>query len=221
MGCTTQSMWLIFRIFYYIFQGVARRPRGLSYAIARRNSPPLDTSLHEICTQNMAAILKEKSGSWRVQIRRKGRTLSETFVRHDDAEKWGVDAERQIDCGETPTLSRTAKLRTFGDLIDLHVTDMTEVGRPPGRLKAATLDMLKRRLGSSIFTFMTSGTKGRAGSLRRGSRSSKWPSSPAVRIGRRFGATRTCGRNPCTRSPRHGPRDAYEPTCSNFNTTLY
>jgi integrase len=96
----------------------------------------------------MASILKEQSGSWRVQVRRKGRSLSETFVRHDDAKTWGVDAERQIDRGETPTLSRTAKLRTFGDLIDLHVTDMAEVGKPPGRSKAATLDMLKRRLGS-------------------------------------------------------------------------
>jgi len=70
----------------------------------------------------MASIRKQKSGAWRVQVRRKGRTLSETFVRYDDAKKWGAEAERQIDRGETPTLARTAKLRTFGDLIDLHIT---------------------------------------------------------------------------------------------------
>jgi integrase len=95
----------------------------------------------------MASIRKQKSGAWRVQVRRKGRKLSETFVRYDDAKKWGAEAERQIDRGETPTFARTAKLSTFGDLIDLHIADMTEVGRPPQRSKTATLDMLKRRLG--------------------------------------------------------------------------
>jgi hypothetical protein len=67
----------------------------------------------------MASILKEKSGTWRVQVRRKGRCISETFIRYDDAKKWGIDAERQIDRGETPTLSRVGKLQTFADLIDL------------------------------------------------------------------------------------------------------
>ena len=95
----------------------------------------------------MASIHKEKSGTWRVQVRRKGRCLSETFIRYDDAKKWGVNAERQIDRGETPTLSRVGKLQTFGDLIDLHIIDMTEVGKPPRRSKAATLKMLKERLG--------------------------------------------------------------------------
>jgi hypothetical protein len=94
----------------------------------------------------MASIRKQKSGTWRVQVRRKGRTVSETFVRYDDAKKWGVDAERQIDRGETPTLSRVGKLQTFGDLIDLHIADMTDVGKPPGRSKDPTLAMLKRRL---------------------------------------------------------------------------
>ena len=95
----------------------------------------------------MASIRKEKSGTWRVQVRRKGRSISETFIRHDDAKKWGIDAERQIDRGETPTLSRVGKLQTFGDLIDLHIADMCEVGKAPRRSKLATLLMLKRRLG--------------------------------------------------------------------------
>jgi hypothetical protein len=95
----------------------------------------------------MASIHKEKSGTWRVQVRRKGRCISETFIRYDDAKKWGVDAERQIDRGETPRLSKAGKLQTFGDLIDLHIADMTEVGKAPRRSKNATLKMLKRRLG--------------------------------------------------------------------------
>jgi len=79
----------------------------------------------------MASIRKQKSGIWRVQVSRKGRTVSGTFVRYDDAKKWGVDTERQIDRGETPTLSKVGKLQTFGDLIDLHIADMTDVGKSP------------------------------------------------------------------------------------------
>lgn len=41
-----------------------------------------------------------------------------------------------------------ARAQTFGDLIDLHIADMKEVGKPPGRSKDATLAMLKRELGA-------------------------------------------------------------------------
>ncbi|MGA2953244.1 MAG: hypothetical protein ABSD80_13530, partial [Caulobacteraceae bacterium] len=94
-----------------------------SYAKTRRFSPLFDISLHRICTAKMASILKQKSGSWRVQVRRKGRSVSENFIRHEDARRWAVDAERQIDRGQTPSTSRIGKLKTFGDLIDLHIAD--------------------------------------------------------------------------------------------------
>jgi integrase len=95
----------------------------------------------------MASIHKQMSGSWRVQVRRKGRSVSENFVRYEDAKRWAVDAERQIDRGETPSTSRIGKLRMFGELVDLHIADMKEVGKAPGRSKGATLRMLKRELG--------------------------------------------------------------------------
>lgn len=95
----------------------------------------------------MASIRKQKAGAWRVQVRRKGRSVSENFVRYEGAKQWAVDTERQIDRGETPTVSRVGKLKTFGDLIDLHISDMKEVGKAPGRSKEATLKMLKRKLG--------------------------------------------------------------------------
>ena len=95
----------------------------------------------------MASIRKQKSGRWRAQVRRKGRAISETFVRHEDAKSWALDTERQIDRGETPLATRVARIRTFGELIDLHIDDMKEVGRAPGRSKDATLQMLKRTLG--------------------------------------------------------------------------
>lgn len=96
----------------------------------------------------MASFVKLPSGSWRAVVRRKSRYISETFRRKDDARAWALEAERQIDRGETPKASRTARLRTFGDLIDLHIDDMKEVGKAPGRSKDATLAMLKRELGS-------------------------------------------------------------------------
>ena len=95
----------------------------------------------------MASIRRQKSGRWRVQVRRKGRSASETFVRYEDAKAWGVDAERQIDRGEVPRASQIARLATFGDLVDLHIEDMKSVGRVPRRSKAAVLRALKQNLG--------------------------------------------------------------------------
>jgi len=40
------------------------------------------------------------------------------------------------------------KIRTFGDLIDLHDQDMHEVGKPPHRSKAAVTEALKDALGT-------------------------------------------------------------------------
>ncbi|WP_434722669.1 tyrosine-type recombinase/integrase [Mesorhizobium sp. RIZ17] len=95
----------------------------------------------------MATYTKLSSGSWRVQVRRKGRYVSETFLRRDNARRWATETERQVDRGETPTKSRIARLKTFGELIDLHIDDMCDVGKSPRRSKAAALDMLQRHLG--------------------------------------------------------------------------
>ena len=80
-------------------------------------------------------------------MRRKGRYISETFIKRDDARRWATEAEGRIDRGETPTPSRAAKLKTFAELIDLHIADMKSVGKAPRRSKAATLKMLRTRLG--------------------------------------------------------------------------
>lgn len=96
----------------------------------------------------MPSIAKLPSGSWRVQIRRKGRYVSETFLRHDDALRWSRLAELAVDRNETPASSRIGRLTKFSELIDLHIEDMSAVGKPPQRSKAATLAMLRRELGS-------------------------------------------------------------------------
>ena len=51
-----------------------------------------------------------------------------------------------MDQGLAPNKLSVSRLTTFGDLIDLHIIDMCEVGKPPRRSKAATLPTLKRDL---------------------------------------------------------------------------
>src|SRR5579863_366891 len=96
----------------------------------------------------MANIRQLASGHWQVQIRLKGRRVTETFVRHDHAREWARQAEGQIDRGQWPSGRRARGAKTFGAPIDLHVDDMKEVGKPPGRSKSATLEMLQRELGA-------------------------------------------------------------------------
>ena len=102
----------------------------------------------------LATFTKLPSGPWRVQIRHKGRYASETFLRRDDARRWATEAERQIDRGETPSEARIARLKTFGELVDLHIDDMCAVGKAPRRSKAATLEMLKRELVKCNMTLL-------------------------------------------------------------------
>src|SRR5258706_8440691 len=96
----------------------------------------------------MATIRQLPSGRWQVQIRLKGRKASETFLRHDHARQWATDTEAQIDSGRAPSGRRARNAKTIGALIDLHIDDMKEVGKAPGRSKSATLEMLQRRLGT-------------------------------------------------------------------------
>ena len=95
----------------------------------------------------MATMRQLPSGHWQVQIRLKGRKASETFTRHDNAREWATEAEAQIDRGHAPSGRRARSAKTFGALIELHIDDMKEVGKPPRRSKSATLEMLQRELG--------------------------------------------------------------------------
>lgn len=95
----------------------------------------------------MASITKLPSGACRVQVRRKGRCASDTFLRRDDAQKWARQAETLVDQGLPPNRSSVARLHTSGDLVDLHIADMCAVGKPPRRSKSATLATVKRDLG--------------------------------------------------------------------------
>jgi hypothetical protein len=95
----------------------------------------------------LATITRLKSGSWRVQVRRKGKYVNETFLRRKDAEEWGIDIERRIDRQEPTTTHKSRNVQLFGDLITLHRQDLREVGKNVGRSKAASLTFLDKRLG--------------------------------------------------------------------------
>jgi hypothetical protein len=45
----------------------------------------------------MPTFTKLKSGSWRVQVRRKSEYVANTFVRRRDAEEWAIDVEQSIE----------------------------------------------------------------------------------------------------------------------------
>ena len=66
----------------------------------------------------------------------RGRYASETFLRRDDAHRWARQAETRVDQGLAPNKSSVSRLQTFGDLIDLHIADMCEVGKPVSVLAA-------------------------------------------------------------------------------------
>lgn len=95
----------------------------------------------------MASIKKLPSGNWRVQIRRKGKYVAETFLRRRDADDWAVMMERRIDCGESISKSRPAEVQSIEDLINLHISDMREMRKPLRRSKAYSLEKLRTELG--------------------------------------------------------------------------
>lgn len=102
------------------------------------------------CTQSahvLATFTKLQSGSWRAQVRRKGRYVNATFVRRRDSEEWAREVERSIDRGEPTIARRSRDAKAFGDLVRLHREDLQEVGKRIGRSKAASLNFLELKLG--------------------------------------------------------------------------
>jgi hypothetical protein len=95
----------------------------------------------------MPTFTKLKSGSWRVQVRRKREYVANTFIRRRDAEEWAIEVERSIDRGVPIRRSRPHKPRIFADLIALHLDDLAQVGKPVRRSKSMVLKALKASLG--------------------------------------------------------------------------
>jgi len=50
---------------------------------------------------------------------------------------WARRIEREIDLGQKPEPKHKDGIKTFADLIDLHIADMAEVGKRIGRSKGS------------------------------------------------------------------------------------
>ena len=96
----------------------------------------------------MGTTVKTKEGTWRPQVRRKGKYASQTFRLKTLADEWIVENERLIDIGMEPSRGKVQRRKTIGDLIDLHVADLLEVGKPLRRSKRAVLNAFKNDLGT-------------------------------------------------------------------------
>lgn len=103
----------------------------------------------------MASIHKLPSGLWRAQVRRKSRNLSRTFRLKSDADRWAVDQEARIDRGDVLSKRIVGDPRTLGDLIEMHLSDMAEVGKVAQRSKEAVLLRLQRDLGKVLVGSLT------------------------------------------------------------------
>lgn len=95
----------------------------------------------------MATFTKLPSGRWRVQLRRRRKYASRTFRLKSDAELWALEGEQALETGKSVEAPRIGRRNTLGTLIDLHITDMVEVGKAPLRSKANCLDKIKLSLG--------------------------------------------------------------------------
>ncbi len=100
----------------------------------------------------MATIVRTKQGNWRAQVRRKGKYASQTFRLKGLASEWAIETERLIDMGCEPSSWKGGSPKTFGDLIELHISDLQEVGKPIRRSKRAVLEALKRDIGATRFS---------------------------------------------------------------------
>ncbi|MBI3434806.1 MAG: hypothetical protein HY056_06965 [Proteobacteria bacterium] len=76
-----------------------------------------------------------------------GPICAETFRRRKDADELALDTERCIDRGVSLRPRTREGIRTLGDLINLHIEDMQEVGKTPRRSKAAVMEAHKTSLG--------------------------------------------------------------------------
>ena len=103
----------------------------------------------------MATFNRLPSGYWRVQVRRKGQHASRSFRLKSDAEAWAVEAERAVHRGKPPNAFTVDDKTSFASLIELHIRDLAEVGKPLLRSKALCLEKLKRDLGRETLVALT------------------------------------------------------------------
>lgn len=97
----------------------------------------------------MATIRKLPSGSWQVQVRRKGESpTSKTFTSKNLAEQWARSIETQIDRGTFVDRSEVDNT-TLGELIDRYLAEVT-VTKKGLKQETYRLNAMKLQLGNLI-----------------------------------------------------------------------
>lgn len=71
------------------------------------------------------------------------------------ADAWALDAERQSDQGRAINAAIITDFNSFDQLIDLHLKDMKEVGKPLARSKDYALRTLRKHLGKIKIAYLT------------------------------------------------------------------
>jgi|SRR5579859_389199 len=74
------------------------------FRVLRANSALIYSMRFERRTRG--GLTKLKSGSWRVQVRRKNEHVANTFIRRRGAEEWAIEIERSTDRGAPIRRSR-------------------------------------------------------------------------------------------------------------------
>lgn len=85
------------------------------------------------------------SGKWRAQVRRAGIYRAATFPTKREAKEWAAAIEAQAHHIAAGGFAPVPQGATLADLIDKY---RETIVREPGKTKAATLDMLKDRIGA-------------------------------------------------------------------------
>jgi hypothetical protein len=80
-------------------------------------------------------------------LRRKGRYASKAFRLKSDGEAWALESERTLLNGQSLKAPKIGRKTTFARLIQLHIADMSEVGKSPRRSMAKCLDKLEMTIG--------------------------------------------------------------------------
>ena len=92
----------------------------------------------------MPTLSQLPSGKWRVQVRRAGIYRAATFPTKREARDWAAGIESQAHHIAAGGFAPVPKGATVADLIDKYTET---VAKTPGKTKAATLAMLRARLG--------------------------------------------------------------------------
>jgi len=77
----------------------------------------------------MTTFIRNRSGTWRAQIRRQGLSTSKSLSHKIDAEAWANHVELGLYRGQSPQISTASQVATIANLFDRHNADMAQVGK--------------------------------------------------------------------------------------------